>query len=145
MNRLESLTEKKLREAIENGEFDNLPGKGEPIDLEENPFADPDLRVVHRLLRNAGFAPAWIEERKDIDAEFEAARTRLSRAWALFGTGGKAPSDAEWERSVREFREKVAELIQRIRIYNLKAPAAVFHRKHIDADRIIEQICKANC
>jgi hypothetical protein len=31
MNRLESLTEKKLREAIENGEFDDLPGKGEKV------------------------------------------------------------------------------------------------------------------
>jgi DnaJ family protein C protein 28 len=140
MNRLESLTEKKLREAIENGEFDDLPGKGEPIDLRENPFEDPDLRVVHRLLRNAGFAPAWIEERKDIDAEFEAARTKLSRAWSLFGKDGKTPSHSEWERSVSEFREKVAELNQRTRIYNLKAPAVVFHRKHIDADKIIETI-----
>lgn len=140
MNRLESLTEKKLREAIENGEFDDLPGKGEPIDLKENPFEDPDLRVVHRLLRNAGFAPAWIEERKDIDAEFEAARTKLLRAWALFGKGGKSPSNSEWDRSARDFRENVAELNQRTRIYNLKAPAAVFHRAHIDADKIIEKI-----
>ena len=145
MNRLESLAEKRLREAIENGEFDDLPGKGEPIDLKENPFEDPDLRVVHRLLRNAGFAPAWIEERKDIDAGFEGARTTLERAWALFGKGGKSPSDSEWERSVREFREKVTELNQRTRVYNLKAPAAVFHRRHIDADKIIEKIiCNAN-
>ena len=146
MNRLESLTEKRLREAIENGEFDDLPGKGEPIDLRENPFEDPDLRVVHRLLRNAGFAPAWIEERKDIDAELAAAQTKLSRAWALFGEGGKAPSDAEWERTVKEFREQVQELNQRIRIYNLKAPAAVFHRKHLDADKMVESIVSnANC
>jgi DnaJ family protein C protein 28 len=103
MNRLESMTEKKLREAIENGEFDDLPGKGEPIDLKENPFEDPDLRVVHRLLRNAGFAPAWIEERKDIDAELESAQRKLSRAWELFGEGGKAPSEAEWERRRRSF------------------------------------------
>jgi hypothetical protein len=123
-----------------------LPGKGEPLDLQENLFEDPDLRMVHRLLRNAGFAPAWIEERKDIEAEFEAARTKLSRAWALFGKGGKSPSDPEWERSLSEFREKVAELNQRTRIYNLKAPAAVFHRRHIDADKIIETImCNANC
>ena len=140
MNRLESLTEKRLREAIENGEFDDLPGKGEPIDLKENPFEDPDLRMVHRLLRNAGFAPAWIEERKDIDAQLAAAQTKLSRAWALFGDGGKAPSEAEWDRSLKEFRELVAELNRRIRIYNLKAPAAVFHRKHIDADKIVESI-----
>jgi DnaJ family protein C protein 28 len=140
LNRLESLTEKRLREAIENGEFDDLPGKGEPIDLQENPFEDPDLRVVHRLLRNAGFAPAWIEERKDIDAELEAAQIKLSRAWKLFGAGGKSPSEAEWERSVKEFREKVAELNARVKIYNLKAPAAVFHRKHIDANKIIESL-----
>ena len=140
MNRFESLTEKKLREAIENGEFDDLPGKGEPIDLRENPFEDPDLRTVHRLLRNAGFAPAWIEERKDIDAELAAAQTKLTRAWALFGEEGKAKFEAEWERSVKEFREQVVALQQRIRIYNLKAPAAVFHRKHIDVERILESI-----
>jgi len=145
MNRLESLTEKKLREAIENGEFDDLPGKGEPIDLKENPFEDPDLRVVHRLLRNAGFAPAWIEERKDIDAEFEAVRTKLSRAWAFFGKGGETPSDPEWERIAREFREKIAELNKRISMYNLKAPAAVFHRKRIDAEKHIEAACNSNC
>jgi DnaJ family protein C protein 28 len=146
MNRFESLTEKKLREAIENGEFDDLPGKGEPIDLRENPFEDPDLRTVHRLLRNAGFAPAWIEERKDIDAELASAQGKLKRAWALFGPGGKAQSEAEWERSVREFRELVLELQQRIRIYNLKAPAAVFHRKHIDVEKILDSIKRnANC
>lgn len=125
MNRLESLTEKKLREAIENGEFDNLPGKGAPIDLNENPFEDPDLRVVHRLLRKAGFAPAWIEERKDIDGELELARTRLSRAWALFGEQGKSFSESEWRRSVKEFRENVGELNKRIDIYNLKAPGGL--------------------
>ena len=140
MNRLESMAERQLREAIENGEFDDLPGKGEPIDLKENPFEDPDLRTVHRLLRNAGFAPAWIEERKDIDAQVEAARTKLSRAWALFGKGGKSPSDPDWDRNVKEFRDNIAELNQRTRIYNLKAPAAVFHRRHIDADQIIEKI-----
>lgn len=146
MNRLESLAEKRLREAIENGEFDDLPGKGEPIDLRENPFEDPDLRTVHRLLRNAGFAPAWIEERKDIDAELAAVQTKLTRAWALFGPGGKAPSEAEWERSAKEFREQVMELQQRIRIYNLKAPAAVFQRKHIDVEKILESIKRnANC
>lgn len=140
MNRLESLTEKRLREAIENGEFDNLPGKGEPIDLRENPFEDPDLRTVHRLLKNAGFAPAWIEERKNIDAELEAAETILSQAWRLFGEGGKRPSEAELQRCLREFCEKITELNQRIRIYNLKAPAIVFHRRHIDAEKIVASI-----
>jgi DnaJ family protein C protein 28 len=143
MNRLESLTEKRLREAIENGEFDDLPGKGEPIDLRENPFEDPDLRIVHRLLKNAGFAPAWIEERKDIDLQLKAAETKLSQAWRLFGESGERSSEAEWQRCEKEFREQLRELNQRVRIYNLKAPAAVFHRRHIDADQIVESVKKS--
>lgn len=68
------------------------------------------------------------------------------RAWALFGEAGKARSEAEWERSVKEFRAQVLELQQRIRIYNLKAPAAVFHRKHIDVEKILDSIKRnANC
>jgi hypothetical protein len=134
------MAEKRLREAIEKGEFDNLPGKGEPIDLRENPFEDPDLRVVHRLLRNAGFAPAWIEERKDIDASLAEGQTKLTRAWSLFREDGKSPSGTEWARSAREFRQLVEELNQRIRIYNLKAPSTAFHRHHIEVERIITAI-----
>src|SRR5687768_10440912 len=120
MNRLESLAEKALREAIEAGEFDNLPGKGQPLDLKENPFEDPDLRVVHKLLRDAGFAPAWIEERKDIDATFVQVRQTLARAWNLYRPAGISPNETAWERNVIEFREKTAELNGRIRLYNLK-------------------------
>ncbi|MFN2492486.1 MAG: DUF1992 domain-containing protein [Pyrinomonadaceae bacterium] len=140
MNRLESLTEKAIREAIEKGEFDDLAGKGKPVDLKENPFEDPDLRVVHRLLRNAGFAPAWIEERKAIDAELIQAQTTLSRAWTLFGKAGQTSANSEWERCVAEFKEKIVELNQRVRMYNLKAPAVVFHRRLVDAENAIAEI-----
>ena len=77
MKRWESLVDQKIREAMEQGEFDNLAGAGEPINLSENPYDDPDWRTAHRMLRNAGFAPVWIEERKDIDAELEATRISL--------------------------------------------------------------------
>ena len=66
MDKWESLVDRLIRESMERGEFDSLSGTGEPIDLTENPFEDPDLRTANRLLRNAGFAPAWIEERTDI-------------------------------------------------------------------------------
>lgn len=138
MSRLESMTEKMLREAIENGELDDLPGKGEPIDLRENPFEDPDMRTTHRLLRNAGFAPAWIEERKDIDATLDAARQQLQRAWSLYGS--TSTEDVNWQRNILEFREKSAELNQRLRVYNLKAPAVVFHRNLIDIEKEIGRV-----
>ena len=137
MSRLEKLVEKKIREAMEKGEFDNLPGKGEPIDLSENPFEDPEMRTVHRLLRNAGFAPAFIEERKSIEAELAQGRKLLARAWQLYNHESKL---GEWERVKKEFHELVVELNKRIKLYNLKAPAAVFQRSHIDADAEISRV-----
>lgn len=138
------MTERMLREAIEAGEFDNLPGKGEPIDLRENPFEDPDLRVVHKLLRDAGFAPAWIEERKDIDATLESSRQILTRAWKIYRPGGVSANEAAWKRNVAEFREKAGECNNRIRLYNLKVPAAGFQRRLFDVESIIENITQAN-
>src|SRR6266850_3886992 len=153
MDKRETLIDKMIRESMERGEFDDLPGEGQPIDLSENPFEDPELRTVHRLLRNAGFAPAWIEERKDIAAEFERAWATLLRANNLYGKRGKLTAQqsesagdrslsksAQWERAAKEFCEIVAALNQRIRIYNLKAPAAVFHRKTIDAESLIRDL-----
>ena len=138
MDKWESLVDKLIRESMERGEFDGLAGEGEPIDLSENPFEAPELRTAHRLLRNAGFAPAWIEERKDIEASFTRAWTTLARARKLYSE--EVPHGARWQRAVQEFRETVAELNQRIRIYNLKAPAAGFQRKVIDADCLIRDL-----
>ncbi|HSE32788.1 MAG TPA: DUF1992 domain-containing protein [Pyrinomonadaceae bacterium] len=138
MDKWEPLIDKLIRESMERGEFDDLSGKGEPVDLSENPFEDPDVRTAHRLLRNAGFGPAWIEDRKDIETNLALARTTLLRARDLYHN--EIPGGARWQRAVREFRETVAELNQRIRMYNLKAPGIVFHRKVFDADAWIREL-----
>lgn len=144
MKRWESLVEQKIREAMEQGEFTDLSGKGHPIDLSENPYEDPGWRTAHRLLRNAGFAPAWIEERKEIDAELDIARVGLSRVWKILenarGTANEAGATARWEQAQAEFVEKVHELNRRINAWNLKAPAAGFQQKRIDAEREIERV-----
>ena len=140
----ESLIDKKIREAIEQGEFENLAGKGEPIDLSENPFEDPDWRTAHRLLRNAGFAPAWIEDRKDIDAELVAARVTLARSWTVLqnarNTEHESSAGVRWTKALATFREKVEELNRRIHAWNLKAPSVGFQRKRIDIEIEIRQL-----
>ena len=140
MDKYERLVDKLIRESMERGEFDDLAGSGEPIDLNENPFVPPDLRTVHRLLRNAGFAPAWIEERKDIDAAFIEAKATLTRAREIYSREGELRDSPQWNRAVQEFRETVVELNQRIKFYNLKAPAAGFHRRIIDPDDIVDSL-----
>lgn len=139
MKHWESLIDQKIREAMEQGEFDDLPGKGKPLDTSENPFEDPELRLAHRMLRNAGFAPSWIEERKDIDAEFENARHQLSRAWTVLqnalGTENERGARARWEKALNLFRKQAGELNRRITAWNLKVPAAGFQRSLIDIEK----------
>lgn len=144
MKSWESLIDQKIREAMAQGKFDDLSGKGKPIDLSENPFEDPDWRMAHRMLRNAGLALAWIEERKDIDTELEAARTILARAWLVSqnarGSEHSRSAEARWLKALADFREKATELNRRIDLWNLKAPAIGFHRKRINLEREIDRI-----
>jgi DnaJ family protein C protein 28 len=139
MDKWEPLIDRLIRESMERGEFDDLPGTGQPIDLTENPYEPPELRSVHRLLRNAGFAPAWVEERKDIEGQFQQAYATLSRARDLHCSAGDH-SNHNWQRAMKEFRERVEELNQRIRVYNLRAPASGFHRRIIDAHQVIDDL-----
>jgi DnaJ family protein C protein 28 len=140
----ESLIDKKIREAMERGEFDNLSGKGEPIDLSENPYEDPDWRTAHRMLRNAGFAPSWIEERKDIDAELAVARGTLARAHLVRqnarNTHHENSANERWLRALEDFRNQVEDLNRRINAWNLKSPGQAFHRKRIDIEAEIKRI-----
>ena len=72
---IESAIEGKIREAIERGEFDDLKGKGKPLDL--NYFNTPeDLRMACALLRSNDFVPAEVELMNEISALKE--RLRLS-------------------------------------------------------------------
>ena len=58
----EGHVEQTIREARERGDFDNLPGAGKPLDLEENPFAG-EWQSAFRMARNAGAAPLWVQAR----------------------------------------------------------------------------------
>jgi len=71
MSGIEEMVEERIRKARENGAFDNLEGKGKPIYLPDNPFEPPELRMGFKILKDAGYAPYWVELGKDIDAAKE--------------------------------------------------------------------------
>ncbi|HWP60586.1 MAG TPA: DnaJ family domain-containing protein [Candidatus Acidoferrales bacterium] len=60
------LVEEKIRAAQEAGEFDNLPGKGKPLELDDWSEVPEDLRISYHVLKNAGFLPPEAELRKEI-------------------------------------------------------------------------------
>ncbi len=56
-----------IAKAMKQGDFDNLEGTGKPLNLDENPFEPVELRMVHKILKDNGYAPYWIELGKEID------------------------------------------------------------------------------
>ena len=60
------IAERRILEAIEKGEFDNLEGKGKPLHFDDESMIPEDLRMVCRFLKNAGCVPPELEIRNEI-------------------------------------------------------------------------------
>lgn len=57
--------ERKILEAQRKGEFDNLPGAGSPLTLDDDSGVPKELRMAYRILKNAGYVPAELQDRKE--------------------------------------------------------------------------------
>jgi DnaJ family protein C protein 28 len=138
--------EELLRKAMAEGKFDNLPGKGKPLNLEAtNPYTDPEWELAYRMLKEAGYSLPWIEEVKDIERELEAARNDLHLAWSATNVGYAQQStasmaDVEWGRAQASFRDKLTQLNNRIRSVNLQVPNPRFQRPLLDIDQEVQKI-----
>ena len=62
------IAEQRIKEAQERGDFDNLPGAGKPLELEDDSNIPEELRMAYKLLRNAGYVPPEVAERKEVES-----------------------------------------------------------------------------
>jgi len=63
---IERLAEQRILEAQRKGEFDDLAGKGKPLELEDHSDVPEDLRMAYHVLKNANVLPPEAELMKDI-------------------------------------------------------------------------------
>ncbi len=61
----EKLVEERIKKAQKDGLFDNLEGARKPLNLDDMNVSD-DLRLAHKILKNAGFLPPEVELKKKI-------------------------------------------------------------------------------
>ena len=100
--------DEKIKEAMTRGEFDNLPGKGRPLDLDAY-FATPeDLRMGYSLLKNADIIPEEIELLKGIE--------RLRKSL------DSCASPVEKRAIQRQLSEKITNFNMRMERYRKKRP-----------------------
>jgi hypothetical protein len=60
------IAERKIQEALRKGELDNLPGKGRPLELEDDSQIPEELRMAYKILKNADCLPPELQLKKDI-------------------------------------------------------------------------------
>jgi len=75
----DSWIDEAILEAQERGDFDNLPHHGKPIAIVETPFA-PDMNAALTTLKNAGYAPTWMELDREITQKKEEMTSFLERS-----------------------------------------------------------------
>lgn len=137
--------EEQIRRAFEEGKFDNLPGEGKPLDLDDDSNMDEEWRMAYHILKNGGFSLPWIQSRKDILAALNQMRSELQRTWNWMQGQDleKTPPgvvEQEWQRAQEIFRGKVDQINCQIRDYNLLVPTAQFHLPLVNAEREISRL-----
>jgi hypothetical protein len=133
-----------IEEQIARLDLDNLPNRGRPLNLEDNPYVDPGEDAAHRLIKNAGYTLPWIEEGHRIDQELVAARHKLEQARSEYLElrdaqicAGHQWVEGAWLAAVREFRQQVEQINRQIRDYNLKVPVASLQKLSV---RVAEEL-----
>ncbi len=139
--------EEQIHDAIERGLFDNLPGYGKPLNLDDNPYAG-DKAMGYHLLKNNGYAPAEIELIKEIRAERERAEAKIAMiVWRsktlrnrrvppfpserrAFNTSVEKTA-IEYERVLRDINKKILSL-------NVQSPS-VLHQNQLYVEQLVAQ------
>lgn len=139
-----SLVEQRIRQAEENGQFDNLPGAGKPLELDQNPEAG-DKALAYSILKQHNIAPPEVELGREVDAllaQAEKLRVELRQRRAnLLLRGTPAEGNRKMYRALRtkyaaRSAAAVREARSKVLTLNIIAPPAL-HRPLVDANALI--------
>jgi len=60
------IIEQRIKEAQDQGAFDELPGRGRPLEIEDDSHIPEELRLAYKILKNADCLPPELELKKEI-------------------------------------------------------------------------------
>ncbi len=127
----ESLIERQIREATEEGAFEALPHQGQPLPLEDDTAAG-EWALAYRMLRDAGAAPPWIEADKEVRARMAELDAVLARADRV------VPADRP--RLRRQATDLVRAINRAVERLNVEAPTDRQHRRPLDLEEVLRRI-----
>lgn len=119
----QGLVEQRIQDGMERGLFDNLPGMGKPLNLDEDQFVPDEMKMAFRMLRSTGLAPLWVDLNKEIRADIERLahfREHIHSRWSTI-------SAIELDHRRTEYLHRVNEINGKIINYNIIAPSSHVH------------------
>eukprot|EP00252_Welwitschia_mirabilis_P019932 TRINITY_DN4749_c0_g1_i1.p1 TRINITY_DN4749_c0_g1~~TRINITY_DN4749_c0_g1_i1.p1 ORF type:complete len:228 (-),score=42.42 TRINITY_DN4749_c0_g1_i1:351-1034(-) len=115
---LVNIVERRIWQSMEEGQFENLPGKGKSLNLNTNPHADPAEDTLYRILSKNGFTPEWVSLNKEIREEITRWRRLLKKLRELSLTD----CSVDWEYQSSKLQEHLQCINKKVFNYNLVAP-----------------------
>ena len=118
--------EDQIQKALQDGKFDNLRGQGKP-------FTHLDTDALEQLVKEQGFRPHFVELDAEIRAKTEIARQAVRRTyeWVMQARGGGSVdrhyAQDEWRKALHIFDQRLAEINQLIKTFNLELPEPLRH------------------
>lgn len=142
-----SVIDRLIDEAQQEGKFDNLPGRGKPLRLNKNPYAE-EQALAFELLQNNDYTLPWIARRNEILSKIDAFRAGLQQAWrrhqrrlsAAIPEGERALLHNEWADVVAEQAAAVEKLNKEIADLNLSVPAERLELLKLNLDRELRRV-----
>ena len=139
--------EEQIHEAQARGDFDNLPGTGKPLNLDDNLFIG-DKALAYSLLKQNGYAPPEVELAKEIRTQFEKTQEKLEKLRqqrkSLY-TRRIPPFESEKrafnyaiEKATAQYDQLLRELNRKILNLNLTTPSPM-HMPPFEVEKLVQQ------
>jgi hypothetical protein len=131
----ESLIDQIMNKAQADGLMDNLPGQGQPLQLDDDALVPDEYRLGNRMLKSSGFAPPWIETQREIEQE----RAKID-TWQKDAKRRLPHLEAPDRAALKvAYRRKLDDLQRMITNYNLQAPPGA---PHLAGLRMADELAK---
>ncbi len=117
------LVEQRILDGMAKGLFNDLQGRGQPLNLEDDAFVPLELRMAFRMLRSTGLAPLWVQVNKEIREDL----ARLERFRAHVHNRWKDINGLERGHLRQQYVDRINEINNKIRDYNILAPSSQVH------------------
>lgn len=135
---IERLVEDLIQESMARGDFDNLSGKGKPLQKFSGcSYIDPMTHNLNRILIDNGYQPEWILMQKEIKGTIDQLRESIVVSRKKLGNPMTTTEQKQWNQVCEQFHEDIRKLNKRVNDFNLIVPLLTRQKVHFDAQKEI--------